>query len=143
LIFLSYWFDIFLNSKKSKGSIITDRIDSIDEKTTYDILNILRLSNEYKINNIIERPLKTDSKMSNMIQIADITAFCTNKVISWKDLHTESKLTDKQKSLFNISVKLTKIPYNSADNPPIEDIIYSKNIILSKFKKLIEDNIIQ
>ncbi|MCL2095618.1 MAG: DUF3800 domain-containing protein [Oscillospiraceae bacterium] len=142
LVCLSYWFDLFLTDKKSKGSIITDRIDSIDEKITYSILNILRLEEEYKINNIIERPLKTDSKMSNMVQLADVSAFFENKYFLLTDMGIND-ISDSSKFKREYILKNFK-KINSIENPNRNLIDYKMSkIIVSKFKELIKTNAIK
>ena len=134
LIVLSYWFDMFLISDNSRGSIITDRIDSIDERITHSILNILRFTDEYNITNIIERPLKTDAKMSNLVQIADVAAFCFNKRISWRK---KAKLSNKEQHMVEIAQKLDDICYTK------DGIFEKRDIIISKFKNLVYDNVIK
>ena len=132
LICLSYCFDIFLGTNNDKGGIITDKISSIDENLTQDILNILRISDEYKIHNIIERPLKTDSRLSNFVQLADVAAFCRNKYITWDGVNADErlKLSRKEKEICRMDDKLYDSIYYLGELP-------RRDIILSEFKKLL------
>jgi len=138
LIILSYYFDIFIKTTNDKGIIITDKIDSVDEKITRIILDRLRIESEYQINNIIERPLKTDSMMSNLVQLADVAAFFSNKMILLRNEKNNlyTNLTPKQEYILKIWKKLAQISALTMFDSK------TRNIGIEKFKDLVKSKII-
>lgn len=136
LILLSYRFDEFLEENNEKGIIITDKIDSIDERVTRLILEKLRLEEEDKVKDIVERPLRTDSAMSNMVQLADIFAFFRNKLAMLSRNNELNNLTAKEDYTVKIMNKLKQMSYVNGN------AINKLGAWVDKFKNLVVNEII-
>jgi hypothetical protein len=87
-IFIAERFDKYIseNNMKSsdRGIIIVDKSSRSIHKEVTEIINRLRQfgSNTQQIDNIVEEPMFISSEVSEQIQIADASAYCTMKYLN-------------------------------------------------------------
>ena len=73
-----------IKSSSDKGIIIVDKSSRSIHKEVTEIINRLRQfgSNTQQIDNIVEEPMFISSEVSEQIQIADASAYCTMKLLN-------------------------------------------------------------